>query len=207
MNTETGPGGESWQTATRRIFTNPRELFLTRWHWKSAILSALVRGLIFFAVNLSSGLAAACSAFTIEYLYRSAASGFYGSLTQNFRRVTPVYAGNLIVSLILPLLQHSLELLVHWSNGTPQLLRSMTASIMFTVVSTLFNLHAMRHGALLVGHGSRPLRHDLIRIPGLLASFIVWLPVDLFHRCRCLVSRLRPGVSVKEDRCATKPCI
>jgi hypothetical protein len=42
--------------------------------------------------------------------------------------------------------------------------------VCFTVVSTLFNLHAMRHGVLLAGEGSASLLADLRSLPGVVAS-------------------------------------
>jgi hypothetical protein len=39
------------------------------------------------------------------------------------------------------------------------------------MISTAFNIYAMRRGALIIGAGAQPLRRDLRRIPGLLVHF------------------------------------
>ena len=62
---------------------------------------------------------------------------------------------------------------MHWAAGTARLGPRIAGSILFSVVSTLFNLHAMRHGALLVGHHrAASLRTDLRRMPALVATFL-----------------------------------
>jgi hypothetical protein len=70
-------------------------------------------------------------------------------------------------------LSHTLELAVHYLRGTPELTRSIGASVAFTVLSTAFNLFAMRRGAFVVGPGHFPLRHDLRRTPRLVVAFVV----------------------------------
>jgi hypothetical protein len=74
---------------------------------------------------------------------------------------------------LLPCVSHSLEFLVHWLRHTPKLGLSITTSVAFTAISTAFNLYAMQRGALIVGHGSRPLQEDLKRVPGLIAEFLL----------------------------------
>jgi hypothetical protein len=74
---------------------------------------------------------------------------------------------------VLPLANHSLEFLVHWLRGTPKLAASITASVIFTALSTSFNLYAMRHGVLTVGVKSKSLREDLGRLLPLLGQFLL----------------------------------
>lgn len=143
------------------------------WNYKSALISAMCRGPLFFVTNLPAGVAAALGAMWAECLFRLVAAGFYGALTQAFRRIEPPVAGTLGALLVLPLLGHSVEFLVHWLRGTPYLGASMAASMAFTAVTTTFNLFAMRRGALIVGDGSRPLWHDLARMPSLVAAFLL----------------------------------
>ena len=133
---------------------------VARWNWKSAITSAATRGLLFFIVNLHGGLPAASAALTTELSLRLLTSGFYGSLTQAFSGVEPRWAGTLAASIVLPLTSHTVELLVHWWRGTDQLLLSIGASVLFTVLSTAFHLHVMRRGLLIVGPGSHSLATD-----------------------------------------------
>jgi hypothetical protein len=143
-----------------------------RWNYKSAVLSALMRASIFFSTNLTAGLDAATGAALAELVLRFTTSGFYGAITQAFRRVEPQATATLVAMLLLPTLAHSLEWLVHWARGTPALVTSIGVSVAFTVVSTAFNLFAMRHGVLIVGDESRSVWHDLASIPRLIALFI-----------------------------------
>ena len=142
------------------------------WNYKTAILSALVRAGIFFAANARAGIDAATAAMLTEFCFRFAASGFYGALTQRFRSVEPATLGTVGALVVLPLLAHSVEFLVHSWRGTPELVASMVASVAFTVVSTAFNLFAMRRGTLVIGGGSRSLVADLRAMPRLVVLFI-----------------------------------
>ena len=56
------------------------------WNWKSAVLSAGCRGLIFFSANVSGGWTVALAALNTEFLYRAAISGWFGSLTERAGR-------------------------------------------------------------------------------------------------------------------------
>src|SRR5262249_37730141 len=107
---------------------------------------------------------------------RGVTSGFYGAFTENFREAEPPWAAGLTVMVLLPLTAHSVEFLVHWLRGTRKLVPSIISSVVFTAISTLFNLYAMRRGALIVGMHKRSLAHDLKSIPRLLLEFILLVP-------------------------------
>jgi hypothetical protein len=156
----------------RRLAAHPIDALWRRWNWKSALLSSIFRANLFFAVNFTAGARRAFAAAAAEFLLRLAASGFYGALTESFRNAEPPWAAALVVSLLLPSISHSMELLVHWLRGTPHLRTSIIASICFTGVSTAFNWFAMRKGALVVGEGHRSLWSDLARMPRLLTEFL-----------------------------------
>ncbi len=143
------------------------------WNWKSALLSSLFRAVIFFFANWKAGSGAAMAAMLAEFVYRSLTAGFYGTITQRLRRLDPPWRGALTASVGLPAVGHSLEWLVHKLRGTPNLRTSITASIIFTVVSSLFHLFAMRRGHFIVGEGSRPLVDDLRHVPGLIRDFVL----------------------------------
>jgi hypothetical protein len=142
------------------------------WNYKTAVLSALVRAGIFFAANAKAGYDAATAAMLTELCFRFAMSGFYGALTQRFRRVEPAWAGTAVAMVVLPAVAHSLEFVVHSWRGTPELAASMAASIAFTMLSTAFNLFAMRRGALVVGDATATLADDLRAMPGLVVMFV-----------------------------------
>ena len=156
----------------RWILTNPWEALGRRWNHKSALLSSGSRGLLFFAMNLPAGLAAAAAAFGVEYCLRLALSGFYGALTQSFRRIEPARVGTCAAMIVLPAIGHSLEFLVHWTAGTERLASSILASVGFTTLSTAFHLFAMRRGVLVVGHEAGSLAGDLRALPGLVLAFL-----------------------------------
>jgi hypothetical protein len=155
------------------LVRHPWQYVVRRWNYKSAVMSSVFRAQIFFIANLSAGPDAALSAMGAEFVFRFATAGLYGALTQAFRAVEPARAGTLAVMVLLPVVGHSLELGVHWMRGTPKLEASIAASVAFTVLSTAFNLFAMRRGALVVGDGSRSLWHDLAQMPALLTAFIL----------------------------------
>lgn len=150
-----------------------RNAVLNRWNWKSAFLSSLFRGLIFFTTTWSSGWQAAMGAMAAESLLRSVTAGFYGGLTQQLRLIEPAWKGAALALLVLPSIAHSIEFAMHRLRGTPHLAAGMRASIAFTVISTLFHLHATRRGAFLSGTGSAPLSSDLRRTPELAAGFLL----------------------------------
>lgn len=158
--------------ALRWIALHPWQSVGRRWNYKAAVLSSILRASVFFTTNLSAGSDAALAAMTTEFCFRSATSGFYGAMTQAFRRVEPVRAGTIAAVVVLPLISHSLEFLVHWWRDTAVLGVSIVASMMLTALSTTFNLFAMRRGALIVGRDRRSLLSDLAAMPGLFAQFV-----------------------------------
>jgi hypothetical protein len=165
----------------RDLVSHPMDCLVRRWNWKAALTSALMRGGIFFSVNLSAGLDAALGVLMTEFVFRTLTSGFYGSILQSFRRVEPAWAAALTTLVLLPLCNHTLEWLIHYTRGTPKLARSIVASVTFTVLSTLFNLYIMRKGALVVGENSGSLWDDMKRMPGLMASFAAAGPLAVYR--------------------------
>jgi hypothetical protein len=158
------------------LFRHPVQALLQKWNWKSAVLSSLLRAAIFFVANISAGLPAALAALYTELVFRSVTSGFYGAITEAFCEVEPAWTAGATVMILLPILNHSIEFVVHWLRGTHNLAASIGASVCFTAISTLFNLYAMRRGALIVGRGSRSLGRDLLHLPGLILDFVLVLP-------------------------------
>jgi hypothetical protein len=141
------------------------------WNWKSAFFSSICRGAVFFFANLSHGFAAAQGAMLAEFAYRAVTAGFYGALTQACRKSAPRGRPVILLIIGLPLGQHALEFAIHWMRHTPALKASIISSVVFTVISTLFNLHAMRKGVLVAGGEGRPIAEDLRAIPGTIISF------------------------------------
>jgi hypothetical protein len=176
VNSSTPHDKKSSADALSYLFRHPVDALLRKWNWKSAVLSSLLRATIFFAANISAGLPAALAALYTELVFRGVTSGFYGAITEAFCDVEPAWAAGVTVMILLPILNHSVELLVHWLRGTHNLAASIGASVCFTAISTLFNLYAMRRGALIVGRGSRSLGRDLLHLPRLLLDFVLVVP-------------------------------
>jgi hypothetical protein len=152
------------------------------WNWKSAVLSSLLRGLIFFSTNLPAGLPAARRALAVDVAFRLPLVGLYAAIIQTFRTATPAWAATTIVALGVPIVSHLMELAVHWTAGTAKLEAGIAVSIAFSVVSSAFNLYAMRRGVLIVGdNDSASLRRDLRRLPALIGGFIL-APLTAWRR-------------------------
>jgi len=182
----------------REIFLHPVETIARRWNWKSALLSSSLRALIFFGANLPAGAHAAFAALMTELTFRGVASGFYGALTEAFRFAEPEWAASLVVMFLLPLAGHSVEFAVHLLRGTMKLKVSIIASVCFTAVSTLFNLYAMRRGALITGEGQQTLGSDMKRIPRLIAGFLISGPLTAWQFIeRKLTTLVRPAFSIR----------
>ena len=151
---------------------HPHRFSIGHWNWKSAVLSSLSRSFVFFFANLHAGPDAAIGAMLAEFAYRGLTGGFYGSLTQAFRANEPRWLATVSVMFGVPAISHSIEFTVHWMRGTPNPRTSMAASVAFTLISTLFHLHAMRRGILIVGKNGRSLAADFASLPRTLMSFI-----------------------------------
>lgn len=172
------------------LLRHPVRDLIHRWNWKSAVLSSLLRAGIFFFTNLVAGWHAAVGALLAELALRAATSGFYGAVTEAFSEARPAWAAMTAAMVVLPLVNHSLEFLVHWLRGTPKLGLSITASVIFTACSTSFNVYVMQHGVLTVGGKSKSLREDLSRLLPLLRQFILAGP-------RAIIRYLGIGNSAK----------
>jgi len=153
---------------------HPGYYLLAHWNWKSAITSAIIRGLLFFFTNLSAGFSAASWALLLQFAYRATTSGFWGAITQALRLAQPRWVAALTVSLGLTALVHAVEFLVAWLGDTAELRRSIVVSLCFTVVSNLFNLYVMQRNALVVGAQGDSLGKDMSRMPRLIAGFLAW---------------------------------
>jgi hypothetical protein len=169
------------QHALARLISHPFELLIARWNWKSSLFSSTMRAILFLCANLTAGWRAATGAMMAEFLYRAFSAGFYGAITQGLREAEPAWAAAMVAMIAVPLVSHSIELTIHLLRGTPKILTSVIASVCFTAVSTLFNLYAMRRGALVVGDGSDTVGGDLKRVPRLIGGFLAAGPMLLWR--------------------------
>ncbi|HTH51188.1 MAG TPA: hypothetical protein VL501_04600 [Pyrinomonadaceae bacterium] len=172
------------------VLRHPLQL-ITRWNWKAVLLAVIVRAAIYLVVYTLSGegTVTILTAVVFEAITRFLTTGVAGALVQSFRKAQPIWLANLIVSVLLPAFSHTVEFLTHYiqeryysdmfaasQNSARQ--KTFPISVLFSVVSVLFNLYAMRNGALLVGAGeeTQTLRKDFTQIPALIRDFVGALP-------------------------------
>lgn len=154
------------------LVRRPRLHFVSRWHWKSALLSSLLRGFVFLGINVRHGAQAGLQAMGAEIAFCALTAGFFGSLIQSFRKAKPDWAATAAILFLVPAVSHLIEFLIHWASGTVELKKSILASVAVSAVSALFHLHVMRQGVFLVDGSGHTLAEDLKRIPAMIASFL-----------------------------------
>jgi len=179
--------------ALHDLVDHPFELLVAKWNWESSLFSSSLRALVFLCANLSAGWGAATGAMAAEFLYRGVSAGFYGAITQALRDAEPPWAAALVAMVLLPAVSHSIEFAVHILRGTPKMVTSVIASVCFTAVSTLFNLYAMRRGALVIGHGCNTVTGDLRRMPRLICGFLTEGPLALARLVRTSIAQAKTG--------------
>jgi hypothetical protein len=162
------------------LLINPGRLLLS-WNWKTALLSACVRGTIFFVSNLKAGLGEALAAMAVEAALFATLAGFYGALAQSFRRAQPAWAATMMVMILIPVVNHTLEYALHNANGTEKITAGIVASISLSILSAMFNLFAMRRGVLIVGDEKASLIDDLRRMPRVVFDFVMTIPRALWR--------------------------
>jgi hypothetical protein len=183
----------------RNLVAHPLQL-LSRWNWKAALLGAILRSSFYYTVYQASGenRLVIFAAVGVEFVSRFISTGIAGAVVQSFRRSTPVWQANIIVSILLPAFSHTVEFFVHYgqerymydlfaASETSARQRTFAISVLFSVISVLFNLFAMRHGVLLVGAGkeTQSLGSDIKHMPRMVGEFTAYLPVMI---TKCLES-------------------
>ncbi len=176
------------------ILQHPGQI-IRRWNWKVAIIGASVRA-SFYLINyiVSKEIwSVIITAALIELSFRFCTSGFFGALTQSFRRANPPWLASLIVTIMFPTISHIIEFVTHFAQekwfadylpaagNEDSRLRSFAISVLFSIISALFNIYMMRHGVLLVGAGNetKTFRDDLKHIPRLIVYFTIYLPNEI----------------------------
>ena len=153
------------------LLRHPVRRLIHQWHWKSATLSAVIRGVLFFATNLTDGPRMATRAMLVECVLRVPLVGMLAAVTQAFGRAEPPWAAAVVAMALLPGLAHVAELVVHRVAGTPELGTSIALSIAMSALSTVFSVFAVRRGVMLVGNDSQSFRDDLKQLPRLFVEF------------------------------------
>lgn len=175
------------------LLKHPAQM-ITRWNWKAALLGAILRASFYFTVYKASkeNWVVTLTAVLVELAFRFLTSGISGALIQSFRRAQPVWVATLIVTISLPVFSHSVEFFTHYAqekyfsnvfaaaeNNARQ--KAFAISVLFSVMSALFNIFMMRHGVLLVGAGeeTKTLWGDMKQIPFLIWEFITYIPFKI----------------------------
>ncbi len=161
------------------LLTHPWEVFVERWNWKAALLSALFRG-VAFALPMTRLVGDdAVHSLCIEIGFRLAAGGFWGSLLQAFRGAQPAWLASLSVAIALPAAAHGLEFAALSAGRATHVKTAMIVSVAISVGSLVVNLGLMRRGLLVTGAGGHSLGADLRRIPRALAGMFRGTSRDL----------------------------
>jgi hypothetical protein len=174
---------------------NPYRHIIKRWNWKAACLSACSRSIAILAANLSAGPACAIGAMCAEACYRILASGFHSAVNQAFRYARPIWVTSAVSMFCVPAIGESIDLIMHHLRGTQRFGATIMVSLIFTALSTLFELFAMRRGILIVGPNSGSLIHDLREIPDLVISFLS----EGARRLVFLLPKLKSGGAAKSN--------
>lgn len=178
----------------RNLVHHPGQI-ITRWNWKAALMGAVLRASFYFTVYQASRQSwlVTLTAVLVELFFRFITTGMSGAVVQSFRKAKPFWLANLIVSIMLPAFSHAVEFVTHYaqeryffdvfgaSDNSVARQRAFAISVLFSVLSALFNLFAMKHGVLLVGAGeeTRSLKDDIKMLPRMVGEFTAYLPVQI----------------------------
>jgi len=175
------------------LYRHPKQI-IRRWNWKTAFMGAIVRASFYFTVYKASheSWIVTLTAMAVEFAFRFFTSGVSGALIQSFRHVTPAWAATAIISFTLPAISHVIEFSTHYaqeqyfSNIFPSAegsarRKTLAVSVLFSVISAIFNIFMMRNGVMLVGAGdeTNSFLDDLKSIPRLILEFILVLPKQI----------------------------
>ncbi len=167
---------------------------IARWNVKTAVLSAAFRGIVFMAAISRSHHFGRSEAVFVEVFYGAVTGGVFGTLAQLLRSARPAWIVETLLFLVVPVSFQALEFAVHTVLGTAAFRSGLFASAAVTGLSALFNLFAMRRGALLVGGESKPFSKDLCDLPMLALRFLLAIPTNVVQFLAELRSFFLPGV-------------
>jgi hypothetical protein len=133
-------------------------------------------------------------------VFRFLFGGVNGAIIQSYRRVQPAWHAVLTVPLFLAALSHLMEYFV--LSGYDALVgpipkkNAILYSVIVSIISAIFNLFAMRRGALIVKDETmQSFWRDLIRMPWLIFEFISFPLIWTYKRQK---NRLRSARDAEE---------
>jgi hypothetical protein len=176
---------DSIREVLKVLLKNPL-VIIWRWNWKSAVLSGLLRGPIFFMAYKKEGYAVAIGAMFAQTFSRMLFGGVNGAIIQSFSRVEPEWHAFLTVPLVLAAFSHLIEFIVQsaYDNyyGSASMGKAITVSIAISILSAIFNLFAMHRGSFLVkDERQQSLLKDFGNVPRLVFGFIAYSPRKVFE--------------------------
>ena len=187
------PSGPQFVNLLFSMLRRPQQLLLL-WNWKSALLSLVFRGPIFFVAAVHRGWEAALAALFAELIFCALTAGFYGAVMQTLKDAEPQWLTGVFLGVVMPVIIQVLEYLLHWFRGTPHLRIAAIVSVIFGGFSALFNWYAMLRGTLLVGGEGSGFGRDLGRLPLLFLKFLAVLPVRIARATKSYFSKVESGI-------------
>ncbi len=161
------------------LLRHPFDTLIVRWNWKAAVLSAMLRAPIFFFTYLfkKDGLKLAIGAAFAQSIFRFIFGGVNGAIIQSFSKVEPPWHAVLTIPIFLAafshLVEYGVQTLYDNQTGVNGKGKAIAISILVSAISAVFNLFAMRRGALLVKDESQQsLWRDLKRMPWIALEFL-----------------------------------
>lgn len=162
------------------------------WNWKCALLSAVVRSLVYLAAMARPGAHSRLAVVAVEVAYVTVTAGIYAGLQQRALGLRRRWLGNGLIVAGVPGLAQVLDWTVHRGLGAAAPGRATVAVCVFTPVSALFHLHVMRRGVFLTGRAGRTLAQDFRQMPWLVLGFLL-RPYEVFSSAMARVGRPAAG--------------
>ena len=174
---------------TAYLLKHPLRGMILRGNWKAASLSALLRASIYLTAYFKHGFAEAVGVTLALSVFRFLFGVVNGAIIQSYRRVQPAWHAVLTVPLLLAAMSHVMEFIVLTGYdavfGTVGKKNAILISVVVSIISAIFNLFAMRRGALIVRDESmQSFWRDLVRMPWLIFEFISFPLVWTYKRKR-----------------------
>lgn len=139
----------------------------------------MLRAPIFFFSYLfnKDGLKLAVGAAVVQSVFRLIFGGINGAIIQSYSKVEPAWHAVLTIPIVLATVSHLMEYVVQAFYDSQTRVdgkgRAIFISVVVSAISAVFNLFAMRRGALLVKDESQQsIWRDLRRMPWLALEFI-----------------------------------
>lgn len=193
---EDSPAAHRVLDVFRYLVRHPVEMLVYRWNWKAAVLSGIMRSMIYLVTHIKEGWRAAIGAMSVEFIFRVIVSGASGSLVQSFHRAQPVWLSTLCVMFLLPAISTIIEFTLHTLNGDVKRGQAIIISITFSILSAIFNLFAMRRNALLVkDKDQQSFLTDIVKMPGIVAEFLFYPVVYLWRKSKKKVDTVSQHLS------------